>query len=114
MAHLVTMADAGSVTVDWLASGRLPRTRAEVLSALRQSAAPGPALSCRDPAGSDSYAAPKINVDALAAILAGILDVMGPAADPRLAAKKAVELYWEVLERGLITPEGPGQQADGA
>ncbi|MBL8395935.1 MAG: hypothetical protein JNK99_14515 [Candidatus Accumulibacter sp.] len=97
MAHLVAMADAGSVTVDWLASGRLPRTRAEVLAALRQSAAPGPALSCREPNASVSDAVPKINAEALAAILAGILDAMGPSADPRLAAKKAVELYWEVL-----------------
>ena len=110
--NLVRIADAASVSVDWLASGRLPRSRAEVLAALRQSAAPAPAESCREPDASASYGAPKINAEALAAILAGILDAMGPSADLRLAAQKAVELYLEVLGRGLITPDGPGQHAD--
>jgi len=110
--NLRAIADAVGVTVDWLVSGRPPKWRSEVLAALRQSAAPGQALSCREPDASASDAVPKINAEALAAILAGILDAMGPAADPRLAAKKAVELYLEVLDRGLITPDGPGQHAD--
>lgn len=110
--HLVKICTAGQVTLDWLASGRPPKWRSEVVAALRLTAAPGPALSCREPDASASDAVPKINADALAAILAGILDAMGPSADPRLAAKKAVELYLEVLDRGLITPDGPGQHAD--
>lgn len=110
--NLRAIADAGGVTVDWLVSGRPPKWRSEVVAALRQAAAPGPALSCRDPDASASYAAPKINAEALAAILAGILDAMGPSADLRLAAQKAVDLYFEVSGRGLITPDGSGQPAD--
>jgi len=70
-----------------------------VLAAMRQAASPGPASYCREPDASASYGAPKINAEALAAILAGILDAMGPSADPRLAAQKAVDLYLEVLGR---------------
>lgn len=32
MEYLVAIADAGGVTVDWLATGRLPKTRAELLA----------------------------------------------------------------------------------
>lgn len=110
--HLVKICAAGQVTLDWLASGRPPKWRSDVVAALRQPAASGPAPYCREPDASASYGAPKINAEALAAILAGILDAMGPSADPRLAAQKAVELYLEVLERGLITADGPGQHAD--
>ena len=39
--NLVAMADAGGVTVDWLATGRPPRTRAE-LAALLKKGAPAP------------------------------------------------------------------------
>lgn len=34
-ANLVAMADVGGVTVDWLATGRLPKTRAELKAASR-------------------------------------------------------------------------------
>lgn len=35
--NLVAMANTGSVTVDWLATGRLPKTRAELRAATQQS-----------------------------------------------------------------------------
>lgn len=97
--NLRAIAEAGGVTVDWLVSGRPPKWRSEVVAALRQAAAPGQTLSGRETEGVSSEPPPKINAEALAAILAGLLDAMGPSADPRLAARKAVELYLEVLER---------------
>jgi hypothetical protein len=41
---LIALADAGGVTVDWLATGRLPKTLAEI-SALRAAAQPTPGES---------------------------------------------------------------------
>lgn len=107
--NLRAIADAVGVTVDWLVSGRPPKWRSEVVAALRQAAAPGQALSCREPGVSAIYAEPKINADALAAILAGILQAMGPSPDYQLAARKAVEYYLDAVSSGLITADGPGE-----
>lgn len=51
--------------------------------------------------------APKINVDALAAILEGTLRV-APGAAPSAIASHCVSVYVKCLEDGFITPDGVG------
>lgn len=103
--HLVAIADASGVTVDWLATGRLPRTRREIRQETEGYAAVGDAR--REP--------PKINAKALAAILAGVLDAMGPGADTGRAAETAVRFYLDARQNGLFTDGGaeedPAQSA---
>jgi len=89
--NIVAMADAGNVTVDWLAAGRLPKTRAELRAALQGSGA----------------ARPKINTEALAAIIEGTLRVSG-SAPASAVAEHCAQVYNDMLERRLITPEGIG------
>lgn len=50
----------------------------------------------------------KINADALAAILMGAMKAL-PKADTGAIADFAVKMYLDVLERGLITPDGVGK-----
>ena len=97
--NVVQIADAAGVTTEWLATGRPPKTRGELREAMRcllRSESEDTRVES-GPCVENPVGASKINAEALAAILAGIIDAMGPSADPRLAAKKAVELYWEVL-----------------
>jgi transcriptional regulator with XRE-family HTH domain len=54
-----------------------------------------------------SDAMPKINKDALAAILEGALRV-APTATPAAIADHCVGVYMKCLEDGLITPDGVG------
>lgn len=52
--------------------------------------------------------APKINVDALAAIIEGALRV-APNAAPAALAKHCAGIYMKCIEDGLITPDGIGE-----
>jgi transcriptional regulator with XRE-family HTH domain len=88
---LVAIAEAGNVTVDWLATGRPPKTRSE----LRATLAVSQAVPC------------KINVDALAAVIEGALRVGRNAPAEALAAHCA-KVYNSCIEEGLITPDGVG------
>lgn len=51
--------------------------------------------------------APKINIDALAAIIEGTLKA-APKASQEAVARQSVQFYVECIEKGLITPEGVG------
>lgn len=53
-------------------------------------------------------AAPRINVDALEAIIEGTIKA-APKASPGDVARQAVEFYIQCIEKGLITPEGVGR-----
>ncbi|RTL24368.1 MAG: helix-turn-helix domain-containing protein [Rhodocyclaceae bacterium] len=55
----------------------------------------------------------RINVHALAAILEGATKAL-PDASPEDVAQFAVKMYMDVLERGLITPDGVGSGHMGA
>lgn len=88
---LVAIAEAGNVTVDWLATGRPPKTRSE----LRAAWVVPQAVPC------------KINVDALAAVIEGALRVGRNAPAEALAAHCA-KVYNSCIEEGLITPDGVG------
>ena len=88
---LVAIAEAGNVTVDWLATGRPPKTRSE----LRATLVAPQAVPC------------KINVNALAAIIEGALKI-GRNAPPEALASHCASLYNKCIEDGLITPEGVG------
>ncbi len=90
---LVAIADAGGVTVDWMATGRLPKTRAELRDLVGKA-------SAKPPAG-------RINVEALEAILEGALKIGRDAPASAIAAHCA-NVYNDVLERGLITSAGLG------
>ena len=85
------IAEAGNVTVDWLATGRPPKTRSE----LRATPPVAQAVPC------------KINVDALAAIIEGAFNIARDA-PPRALAAHCAKLYNTCIEDGLITPEGIG------
>ena len=89
--YLVAIAEAGNVTVDWLATGRPPKTRSE----LRATPPVAQAVPC------------KINVDALAAIIEGAFNIARDA-PPRALAAHCAKLYNTCIEDGLITPEGIG------
>lgn len=91
--YLVAIADAGGVTVDWLATGRLPKIRAELRDLVGKAAV-------KPPAG-------RINVEALEAILEGALKIGRDAPASAIAAHCA-NVYNDVLERGLITSAGLG------
>lgn len=98
--YLVAIADAGGVTIDWLATGRLPRTRQELRAALQESPAQAPA---------------GINIAALQTIIEGTLKV-APNASASAQAAHCAKVYKELLETGMITagganpgdPEGAG------
>lgn len=79
------------MTLDWLATGRLPKTRAELRAALQT---PRPA-------------APKINVDALEAIIEGALR-LGRNVPPAKLAAHCASLYVKCIDDGLITTDGIG------
>lgn len=49
---------------------------------------------------------PQINVDALTAILKGLLQAMGPNPDPNRLASAAAEFYVKMVTEGFITPTG--------
>lgn len=88
------IADAGGVLIDWLATGRLPKTRAE-LKALQDAASrPTPV---------------KINHKALATAMIARQNLAKPGETPETTALKAVQLYQHLLDQDLITPEGLGQ-----
>jgi len=85
--YLVAIADAGGVTIDWLATGRPPRTRQELRAALRESPAQAPA---------------GVNIDALQTIIEGTLKV-APNASASAQAAHCAKVYKELLEAGMIT-----------
>ncbi|HEX8963782.1 MAG TPA: helix-turn-helix transcriptional regulator [Rhodocyclaceae bacterium] len=83
--HLVKLADAGGVAIDWLATGRVPKKR-----------------------GGTSWAAPKINIAALAQALAVMEKTAVPGETREQTLRKAVEFYAYMLEKGMITADGEG------
>lgn len=91
--HLVKLAEAGGVTVDWLATGRDPKTRREVAALIEAKTA---------------AAATRINAKALGMILGGILRGQEGRLDAVKAAVTAVEFYQDAIAEGLITPDGIG------
>lgn len=84
--YLVAIADAGGVTIDWLATGRAPRTRQELRATLQKAPAQ----------------APGINIDALQTIIEGTLKV-APNASASAQAAHCAKVYKELLEAGMIT-----------
>lgn len=91
--HLVRLADAGGVTVDWIATGRGPKTRREVVMLIEAKTMPASA---------------RINAKALGMILGGILRGQEGRLDAVKAAVTAVEFYQDAIAEGLITPDGIG------
>lgn len=115
--NIVQIAEAAGVTTEWLATGRAPKTRGELRDAMRAQGREGEDGRCASPPGgaADPVGAPRINAEALAAILTGILQAMGPAPDYPRAVRKAVEYYLDALREGLITADGAeAPHADGA
>lgn len=96
----VAIAEAGGVTVDWLATGRLPKTRAELRAAL-------------EGAQARPSSAPLINVDALEAVIEGTLKV-APNAGAAAQAAHCAKVYKQAIDDGLITAEGIGPGRLGA
>ena len=94
---LVAIADAAGVTVDWLATGRPPKTRAELRDLVAQGTQAAPAPS----------AAPLINVGALQALIEGTLKV-APEAPVSAQAAHIAKVYKDLLDKGMITAEGIG------
>lgn len=94
---LVAIADAGGVTVDWLATGRPPKTRAELRALLAPEAQATPAPS----------SAPAINVGALQALIEGTLKV-APHAPLSAQAAHIAKVYKDLIDKGMITAEGIG------
>jgi transcriptional regulator with XRE-family HTH domain len=101
LGNLVAMADAGNVTVDWLATGRPPKTRAELRAMVALQAQGGPAA----PAPPSS--APAINVGALQALIEGTLKV-APNAPVSAQAAHIAKVYKDLIDKGMITAEGMG------
>ncbi len=93
--YLVAIADAGGVTVDWLATGRPPKTRAELRALLAPEAQATPAPS----------SAPAINVGALQALIEGTLKV-APHAPLSAQAAHIAKVYKDLIDKGMITAEG--------
>lgn len=93
--HLVTMADAGSVTVEWLATGREPRTRAE-LSALLDRAG----------AYADSFG-PTINKDRLLMAIRMATGALAALNEPLTAERQSdlVKYFYDMAP----DQEGSGQ-----
>ena len=53
-------------------------------------------------------AAPKINEEALIKAFEVMTQTATPNETPRQTARKAVEFYMYLIEKGMITPEGVG------
>lgn len=51
----------------------------------------------------------KINVEALIAAFVGMSQAAPPGQAPKQTAKKAIEFYMYLLEKGMITPDGIGE-----
>lgn len=94
--YLVAIADAGGVTVDWLATGRPPKTRAELRELLTRGSAPQAPST-----------APAINAKALQALIEGTLKV-APNAPQSAQAAHIAKTYKDLIDKGLITAEGMG------
>lgn len=82
------------INANWLLTGEGPMLLADLLSQQHTSMPLSPA-------------APRINVDALEAILEGIL-IADPKATAAHIAGLAASIYQRVSDQGLITPEGLG------
>jgi hypothetical protein len=95
--YLVAIAEAGSVTIDWLATGRPPKTRAEARAA-----------RAAIEESSTRSAGPAINAGALAALIEGMMQA-APNAPPKAQAEQIAKVYKDLLDKGLITPEGIGK-----
>lgn len=95
--NLIFIADAAGVTIDWLAAGRLPKTRAEVRNA-------------------QAGAATRLNRGALAALIRGAAALIDQGMSDTKAADMAAEMYERALEDGDITADGigPGKHAEAA
>lgn len=121
--NLRSIADLGGVTIDWLATGRPPKTRAEArwngdartVARLTCQAGESPRYESQPSERkgiSERPGAPdRINSEALGAILGGIVEAMGPAPDCRRAARKAVSLYLESVADGTIVEPGEGSSS---
>ena len=82
---LIALREQG-LNVDWLLSGEGPMLRAEL----------------------ERRVAPKINEEALIKAFEVMVQTAKPDETPRQTARKAVEFYMYLIEKGMITPEGVG------
>lgn len=89
---LVMIAKAG-INVHWLLTGV-----GAMLVSEASEAAPAPA----------PQVVTKINVDALIAAFVGMTQAAPPGQTATQTARKAIEFYMYLLERGMITPDGIG------
>lgn len=98
--NLVAIADAANVTVDWLATGRPPKTRAELRALVAQEAT-------RKAAPAVPSSAPAINAGALQALIEGTLKA-APNAPVSAQAEHIAKVYKDLIDKGMITAEGLG------
>lgn len=85
----------GGINANWLLTGEGPMFLDDLVPQQVKGVVPmaGPA---------------KINVEALAQTLAAVLTTAPPGETQEQSARKTVQFYMQMVERGMLTPDGVG------